>query len=86
VYLNTGKIGPTGSLVNIAQSKADWTRFAARHRGGGMLLFADGHVAWFSWPQVQYDQSQLPLNANSNANHPGQILWSAVGPVNSNSN
>ncbi len=81
VYLNKGKIGPTGATTNIAQSKADWTRFAARHRGGGFILFADGHVAWFAWPEVQYDASQLPLTAHSNANHPGKLLWSALGPI-----
>ena len=84
VYLNNGnKINARGSNVNIGQSKADWTRFTARHRGGGFLLFADGHVAWFAWPEVQYPENQLPLNQNSDVNHYGKLRWSAIGPVNS---
>jgi prepilin-type processing-associated H-X9-DG protein len=77
------KINASGQNENIAQSKADWTRFTARHRGGGHLLFADGHVAWFAWPEVQYPSSQLPLTANSDVNHYGKIRWSALGPINS---
>jgi prepilin-type processing-associated H-X9-DG protein/prepilin-type N-terminal cleavage/methylation domain-containing protein len=76
------KVNANGAYRNIAQSKADWTRFAARHRGGGMLLFADGHVKWYSWPQVQYDSSQLPLSARSDANHYGDFRWSPLGPIN----
>jgi prepilin-type processing-associated H-X9-DG protein/prepilin-type N-terminal cleavage/methylation domain-containing protein len=82
VYINKGNMNSKGSLVNIAQPKADWTRFTARHNGGGNLLFADGHVQWYSWPQVQYPASQLPYTSNSNANQPGKMLWSAYGPVN----
>ncbi len=82
VYGSTGKINANGLTTNVAQSKADWTRFAARHRSGGMLMFADGHVSWFSWPQVQYPPNQLPLNPSSDANHYGSIRWSAIGPVN----
>jgi prepilin-type N-terminal cleavage/methylation domain-containing protein/prepilin-type processing-associated H-X9-DG protein len=80
------KINTNGRNQNIAQSKADWTRFAARHRGGGMLLFADGHVSWFAWPSVQYPQSQLPLTQSSDVNHYGSLRWSAIGPVNSGTN
>ncbi|HET6247312.1 MAG TPA: DUF1559 domain-containing protein [Tepidisphaeraceae bacterium] len=81
VYLNTNKINAQGSNVNVAQSKADWTRFAARHRHGGHLLFADSHVQWFSWTDVQYPPDQLPYTPNSDANQPGKIIWSALGPV-----
>jgi prepilin-type processing-associated H-X9-DG protein len=38
---------------NIAQLKANWKRFAARHNGGGNLLFADGHVQYYKWTDVQ---------------------------------
>jgi prepilin-type N-terminal cleavage/methylation domain-containing protein/prepilin-type processing-associated H-X9-DG protein len=81
-----GKIISAGYNSKLAQSKADWTRFTTRHRGGGDLLFADGHVAWFKWPQVQYQPSQLPYNAaKSDANQPGVLRWSCLGPVNSSS-
>jgi prepilin-type N-terminal cleavage/methylation domain-containing protein/prepilin-type processing-associated H-X9-DG protein len=84
VYQSQGKINANGSNTNIAQSKCDWTRFSARHHGGGNILFADGHVTWFAWPEVQYPSSQLPLTPTSDVNHYGKIRWSAVGPVNSN--
>jgi prepilin-type N-terminal cleavage/methylation domain-containing protein/prepilin-type processing-associated H-X9-DG protein len=79
---NGNKITSQGLTTNIAQPKADWTRFAARHRGGGMLMFADGHVSWFAWPDVQYPANQLPLTQTSDVNHYGKIRWSALGPVN----
>jgi prepilin-type N-terminal cleavage/methylation domain-containing protein/prepilin-type processing-associated H-X9-DG protein len=70
---------------HIGQTKADWRRFTTIHHGGGNILFADGHVQWFSWPDVQIPYSQLSPSYNSfvsNANQPGKIIWSAVGPVN----
>ena len=85
VYYNNGKINQQGSNTNVAQSKSDWTRFAARHNHGGNLLFADGHVDFFHWNEVQYTPDQLPYNPNtSNANQSGKVVWSAIGPVNSN--
>jgi len=64
-----GKITAQGLNNKIGQSKADFTRFTTRHNGGGNLLFADGHVAWFKWTQVQIQASQMPYNVNtSNAN------------------
>jgi prepilin-type processing-associated H-X9-DG protein/prepilin-type N-terminal cleavage/methylation domain-containing protein len=78
-----GKINSKGLDNKLAQSKACWTRFATRHRGGGHLLFADGHVAWFAWPEVQVQPSQMPYNANnSDANQYSRMIWSVVGPVN----
>jgi len=77
---STTYVTAAGYNNNVAQPKANWRRFAARHRGGGMILFADGHVAWFSWPQVQWN---LPYTSTSDANHPGSVIWSALGPVTS---
>ncbi|MFM7797426.1 MAG: prepilin-type N-terminal cleavage/methylation domain-containing protein [Planctomycetota bacterium] len=31
---------------NLDRAQCSWKRFAARHSGGGHLLFCDGHVAW----------------------------------------
>src|SRR5262249_54364901 len=83
----SGKIGPGGDLKNVAQPKADWTRFGVRHNHGGHLLFADGHVEFFQWPDVQYRHAQITPLYNYNfpdANQYGKIRWSALGPVNSN--
>ncbi len=86
VYIqNNNKINSNGSNTNVAQSKSDWTRFACRHNHGGNLLYADGHVEFHQWTEVQYPPGQLPYNSSrSNANQPGIAVWSAIGPVNSN--
>jgi prepilin-type N-terminal cleavage/methylation domain-containing protein/prepilin-type processing-associated H-X9-DG protein len=80
------EISAQGYTNNIAQSKADWRRFTTRHRKGGDLLFADGHVAWFSWLDVQIQPSQMVGGAyasnTANANQPGKLIWSIAGPVN----
>jgi prepilin-type N-terminal cleavage/methylation domain-containing protein/prepilin-type processing-associated H-X9-DG protein len=71
-----------GYQSNIGQPKACSTRFTTRHRHGGMLLFADGHVAWFAWTQVQgltspQDPSIIP-NINRPDNH---VIWNPYGAV-----
>ncbi|HEY1684339.1 MAG TPA: type II secretion system protein [Tepidisphaeraceae bacterium] len=75
----SGKITPMGLDNNIGQSKSTYTRFTTRHRGGGYLLFADAHVAWYSWIDTQ-----IPVGSSSagNANQPGKIIWCPLGPTN----
>ena len=76
-------MGPNGYTGNIAQLKASWSRFTTRHRKGGMLLFADGHAAWFSWQQLQ-PHSVVGANgiATADANQPAEgIIWNPLGPV-----
>jgi prepilin-type processing-associated H-X9-DG protein len=68
-------IKPDGYYKNIGQPKANWKRFTTRHRGGGFLLFADGHVSWYSWKDVQ-----APINQSNpssiDANQPGfGLIW-----------
>ena len=84
---NAGEIGPGGFYNNVQQAKADWTRFAAAHvvdgRAGGNILFADGHVAWFAWTDVQLADSQfVPIarkdQSNDNINNAG-IVWCPIG-------
>jgi prepilin-type N-terminal cleavage/methylation domain-containing protein/prepilin-type processing-associated H-X9-DG protein len=72
-----------GYTNGISQLKACWTRFTTRHRGGGYLLFADGHVAWFSWNEVQPIVD--PRNpAATNANQPNKgLIWNPRSPVGS---
>jgi prepilin-type N-terminal cleavage/methylation domain-containing protein/prepilin-type processing-associated H-X9-DG protein len=73
-------LGYTG---NIGQTKATGTRFAARHRKGGFLLFADGHVSWFAWTQVQgiirnnNGQGQLYDINRQDQN----VIWCPYGPT-----
>ena len=41
-------ITAAGYTNKIGQPTANWKRFTSRHRAGGFLLFADGHVARWS--------------------------------------
>jgi prepilin-type N-terminal cleavage/methylation domain-containing protein/prepilin-type processing-associated H-X9-DG protein len=73
-----------GYTNNIAQPKANWKRFTTRHRDGGFVLFADGHVAWFSWADVNYPQLNPPKLTPTliNANQPALgLIWNPLGGV-----
>jgi prepilin-type N-terminal cleavage/methylation domain-containing protein/prepilin-type processing-associated H-X9-DG protein len=82
-YVNPGNfnIAAQGYTSNIGQPKATNTRFTTRHRHGGNLLFADGHVSWFAWPEVQ----GIPDPSNNqvtNINRPDKhVIWNPFGPV-----
>jgi len=68
-------VSPQGYNKNIGQPKANWKRFAARHRGGGYLLFADGHVTWWAWKDVQPRMNTYNPNA-VDGNQPGKsLIW-----------
>jgi prepilin-type N-terminal cleavage/methylation domain-containing protein len=71
------KIKPDGYHNGLAQAKACWSRFTTKHRSGGHLLFADSHVSWFAWADVQ-----IQLDTPTDANRPGKIIWGAWGPTN----
>jgi prepilin-type processing-associated H-X9-DG protein len=69
---------------SIARGKTTYTRFAARHRKGGFLLFADGHVGWFAWYDLQptnpiylvpgtFQNIWSPGNVSSNI--PNKVIW-----------
>jgi prepilin-type processing-associated H-X9-DG protein len=72
-----GKITSQGLNNQMGQSKADWTRFTTRHRGGGHLLFADGHVSWYGWTDVQFPSATMGTDANRH----GDVVWCVLGPV-----
>ena len=87
---NEGKYAPNkitraGLDNNVGQAKSTYTRFTTRHRGGGYLLFADSHVAWFPWQDTQIPLSHMVggyFNANTtDANQPGKIIWCPLGPT-----
>jgi prepilin-type processing-associated H-X9-DG protein len=69
-----------GYNSGIAQLKANWKRFAARHNGGGNILFADGHVSWYSWEDAQIPpgECQQANGGSGNANRAGMI-WNPFG-------
>ena len=70
--------GNAAYTSNIACGKTYSDGFAARHRGGGFLLFADGHVAWFSRNElnnpVNYGFTSLS-EGNSAGNLPNLLIW-----------
>lgn len=68
----------------LARGKATFDRFAARHKYGGNLLFADGHVAYFKWWDVQPANPMYlipgtftPIWPDSNpaSNLPNKVIW-----------
>ena len=67
--------GQSGRLTSrtLARVKADWQRFTTRHRKGGFLAFADGHVAWFALKDVL---TPSRTGSNGNWNRPGSFIWS----------
>ncbi len=72
---------PQGYMSNIGQPKATNTRFTTRHRHGGYILFADGHVSWFAWTQVQGiidNVTQKPDTINRPDSH---VIWNPFGMV-----
>jgi len=73
-------LGGNGYTSNIGQTKATNTRFTTRHRHGGNLLFADGHVSWFAWTQVQpiIPVTLIPTDINRPDSH---VIWNPFGPV-----
>ncbi|HZZ44288.1 MAG TPA: prepilin-type N-terminal cleavage/methylation domain-containing protein [Tepidisphaeraceae bacterium] len=77
------KINAQGLNTKVMQPKSNWTRFTTRHRSGGHILFADGHVSWFAWTEAQVQPEQMPFSAaSSDANQPNRMIWSIAGPIN----
>lgn len=80
-------VGYTSKIGNL---KANWKTFAARHNGGGNLLFADGHVSFYKWVDVQMYVKPNPVPSAKpsstlgdvyNANRP-DVVWCPWGPCN----
>jgi prepilin-type N-terminal cleavage/methylation domain-containing protein/prepilin-type processing-associated H-X9-DG protein len=71
---------PTFSISEepVGRGKTAISRFANRHRGGGFLLFVDGHVGWFSRNDLWYN---APNYANGDSNYPGKVIWNPWGPA-----
>ena len=58
---------------SLGQVKAEHKRFAARHRKGGFLGFADGHVSWFSNSELTTPHSIV--NGTEDYNDHDRVLW-----------
>jgi prepilin-type processing-associated H-X9-DG protein/prepilin-type N-terminal cleavage/methylation domain-containing protein len=59
---------------SLIQTKVAPKRFTARHKSGGNICFADGHVEWFTFDKVNAADTantQYPIQYNQ----PGVMLW-----------
>jgi prepilin-type processing-associated H-X9-DG protein len=71
-------IVPGGYNNNIAQPKADLKRFSTLHKGGGNILFADGHVEWLNWADTQ---GNPPQNVKGyDINQYNKLIWDPYAP------
>lgn len=70
-----------GYESNIGQPKACNTRFTTRHRHGGNLLFADGHVSWFAWTQVQGIVDNATQGVDTLNRPDNHVIWNPFGAV-----
>lgn len=73
--LNTNYSSGKGTIDSTAlgQLSSDWTRFTSRHRNGGFICFADGHVSWYSLDQV-LSPPNIQVNIDD-FNNPGDLVW-----------
>ena len=62
------------ALTDLGRLKSDWQRFTARHRKGGFILFADGHVGFFTNKEISQ-----PLNHPNDYNIPNYVVWNPFG-------
>ena len=62
----------------LGQVRGEHKRFTARHRNGGFIGFADGHVAWFSNQQVNTPSDPV----KNDYNYPDRVVWDPFGPEN----
>ena len=68
----------------LARIKASWTYFSGRHRNGGNILMADGHVQWYSMQEICLPPgyTSAAITPAFDFNQPGKIIWDPFGPAN----
>jgi prepilin-type processing-associated H-X9-DG protein len=59
---------------SVGQGETSWKEFTTRHDKGGMLLFLDNHVAYFT-RQALTSGPNIPEDYNL----PGQVVWNPKG-------
>jgi prepilin-type processing-associated H-X9-DG protein len=81
--MNPGEIPKTDQFYatldgkNLGQLKIQHNRFTYRHRGGGHICFVDGHVAWFSFDELNTPFETSPV---LDYNNPNKVVWDPFGP------
>ncbi len=61
----------------LGQLSASWTRFTSRHRNGGYICFADGHVGWYTLDQVNFPPNIVA--GIDDYNDPANVIWNPFG-------
>ena len=64
---------------SLGQLKSEEKRFTGRHRAGGHIGFADGHVAWFSNVELNTPFTTTPT---TDYNNQEKVVWDPFGPEN----
>ena len=72
--MSPGEVVPINQSLSLARGKTTYTRFTGRHRKGGNLLFADGHVGWYADAVLDATPSYLSAG-NSAHNLPNTVIW-----------
>ncbi len=66
----------------LNRHRGDWQRLAARHRNGGHVLMADGHVEWRDQAQATTPNGQSePSNAKGVDFNRPDLIWDPMGPA-----
>jgi len=67
----------------LNRHRADWKRFAARHRDGGHMLFADGSARHVDNAMATTNRqgTRLPNEPGGDWNKPGILIWDPLGPA-----
>ena len=78
--INPGEIPANDPYYSkpLGRLRADHKRMTGRHRNGGFLGFADGHVGWFKNSEL----NSQPFSTNPlDFNIPGRVVWDPFGPT-----
>lgn len=76
---NTPFLGSGNTIASEAmgQLSSSWSRFGSRHRNGGYICFADGHVGWYSLDQVCFPPNVVA--GIDDYNDPANVIWNPFG-------
>jgi prepilin-type N-terminal cleavage/methylation domain-containing protein/prepilin-type processing-associated H-X9-DG protein len=72
--------GSPAVTAALGQLSSSWDRFTSRHKNGGYICFADGHVGWYSLDQVNFPPNIQ--NGIDDYNDPANVIWNPYGQAN----
>jgi prepilin-type N-terminal cleavage/methylation domain-containing protein/prepilin-type processing-associated H-X9-DG protein len=73
-------INASGDTGVMCWPVVDIKRFSTRHNAGGNMLFADGHVDWYSWVDAQGGPINNSSPASWDINQYNKMIWCPYGP------